>query len=651
MRRQTSGDRLTGRTAGRLAGAVGLLLALCLVAGGVVPSYADAPPEIPHYFSGSISYDGDPVEEGTLVKAFVDDVQAANTTVDDQSRYALEVPGTAGAEVTFEVGGVPANQTATWQSGKVQQLNLTIDEPPEPPTYALTMAADPPAGGNAIDVAGKGAYAANATVTIKAEPAAGYAFGNWTANTTVTFGSVTAAQTTFTMPTQAVTVTAHFGEVVYKLTMAADPVVGGNAIDVGGKGAYAAGATVTIRAVANPGYGFANWTANTTVTFSNATAAETTFTMPAQTVSVTAHFGVAYNLTMAVDPVAAGDAIDVGAKGAYAAAATVRIRAVANPGYGFVDWTANPAVTFADATADETTFTMPAQAVTITAHFEVVEVSYVLTMAADPVAGGNPIDVGGKGAYAPGATVRIKAEPAAGYAFGNWTANPTVAFGNATAEETTFTMPAQVVTVTAHFAEASSPPGVPTVTTLATTDISSYAGTIHMSYTVGYFIPVEVRFACKRLTDPAWFYTTWVSRTADGNYTEVLTGLVSQTQYEFKGQLRYGSTVIEGVTRQFTTATGSGTNLNDLLANFGCFIATAAYGSPTAEQIDVLREFRDVVLLESTVGSRFVALYYRLSPPVADFIARSDLLRTLVRELLVDPIVWLVGATADTWRN
>jgi hypothetical protein len=84
---------------------------------------------------------------------------------------------------------------------------------------------------------------------------------------------------------------------------------------------------------------------------------------------------------------------------------------------------------------------------------------------------------------------------------------------------------------------------------------------------------------------------------------------------------------------------------------FECFIATAAYGTPTAEQIDVLREFRDVVLLESTVGSQFVALYYRLSPPIADFIARSDLLRTLVRELLVDPIVWIVEATGDIWRN
>ena len=84
---------------------------------------------------------------------------------------------------------------------------------------------------------------------------------------------------------------------------------------------------------------------------------------------------------------------------------------------------------------------------------------------------------------------------------------------------------------------------------------------------------------------------------------------------------------------------------------FECFIATAAYGTPTAEQINVLREFRDVVLLESTAGSRFVALYYRLSPPIADFIARSYLLRTLVRELLVDPIVWIVEATGEIWRN
>jgi polyhydroxybutyrate depolymerase len=78
-----------------------------------------------------------------------------------------------------------------------------------------------------------------------------------------------------------------------------------------------------------------------------------------------------------------------------------------------------------------------------------------------------------------------------------------------------------------------------------------------------------------------------------------------------------------------------------------CFIATAAYGTSTAEQLDVLREFRDGVLLKSTVGSRLVDLYYQVSPPIADFISEHSFVRTIVRELLIDPIVWVVEATGD----
>ena len=51
------------------------------------------------------------------------------------------------------------------------------------------------------------------------------------------------------------------------------------------------------------------------------------------------------------------------------------------------------------------------------------------------------------------------------------------------------------------------------------------------------------------------------------------------------------------------------------------------------------------------VGSRFVALYYRLSPPVADVISGNSFLRTMVRECLVDPVVWMVEATGDIWRE
>jgi len=184
---------------------------------------------------------------------------------------------------------------------------------------------------------------------------------------------------------------------------------------------------------------------------------------------------------------------------------------------------------------------------------------------------------------------------------------------------------------------------VPTVTTGAAANITSYSAIVNMSYTGGSLSSVEVRFACKTADDQEAFYTTWTSVTGNGTYSEKLTGLASKTEYEFNTQLRYDSTVIEGATRQFTTSTGASSGF--------CFIATAAYGTPAAEQIDVLREFRDVALLRSGPGSQFISLYYRLSPPIADFIARSDLPRTLVREFLVDPIVWVVQATRDMWRN
>jgi polyhydroxybutyrate depolymerase len=82
-----------------------------------------------------------------------------------------------------------------------------------------------------------------------------------------------------------------------------------------------------------------------------------------------------------------------------------------------------------------------------------------------------------------------------------------------------------------------------------------------------------------------------------------------------------------------------------------CFIATAAYGTSTAKQLDVLRDFRDEVLLKSTVGSRLVDLYYQISPPIADFVSQHSFVRTLAREFLIDPIVWVVEATGNVWQN
>ena len=69
-----------------------------------------------------------------------------------------------------------------------------------------------------------------------------------------------------------------------------------------------------------------------------------------------------------------------------------------------------------------------------------------------------------------------------------------------------------------------------------------------------------------------------------------------------------------------------------------CFIATAAYGSPIAAELDTLREFRDTKLESNRVGRNLVAFYYAVSPSLAVIIARSEGMRALVR-LQLDPVI------------
>ncbi|MCE3009828.1 MAG: hypothetical protein LW875_04360 [Proteobacteria bacterium] len=80
-----------------------------------------------------------------------------------------------------------------------------------------------------------------------------------------------------------------------------------------------------------------------------------------------------------------------------------------------------------------------------------------------------------------------------------------------------------------------------------------------------------------------------------------------------------------------------------LLDGQSCFIATAAFGSSMAPQVNLLRQFRSEVLLKFQAGRSFVKWYYENSPDWALKISQSESLRALVRVLLWPMVagVWM----------
>jgi YVTN family beta-propeller protein len=71
-----------------------------------------------------------------------------------------------------------------------------------------------------------------------------------------------------------------------------------------------------------------------------------------------------------------------------------------------------------------------------------------------------------------------------------------------------------------------------------------------------------------------------------------------------------------------------------------CFIATAAYSSPSHPHLKILRDFRDRFLLKTPEGWVMVHFYYKFSPSAAAIIAKHKALRVAVRVVLL-PLVAL----------
>jgi len=67
----------------------------------------------------------------------------------------------------------------------------------------------------------------------------------------------------------------------------------------------------------------------------------------------------------------------------------------------------------------------------------------------------------------------------------------------------------------------------------------------------------------------------------------------------------------------------------------GCFIATEAFGSGMDGHVKILSEFRDKRLVTNPIGRGIINTYYKLSPPVANYLHKHPLARAVVRYTLV----------------
>ena len=169
-----------------------------------------------------------------------------------------------------------------------------------------------------------------------------------------------------------------------------------------GGGVFTEGASVTITAnEPTIGKKFSGWTIEG-ISGLDTTQTSITFNMPAGNVTATANYeDIEYTVT-----VNGGTTINEKAKAKYGE--TVTITATVPTGKRFVEWTSESGIAFADKTNATTTFTMPAEDVTVTATFE--DETYRIT-----VNGGT-----GSGTYKEGESVTITAEDKEGKEFKGW---------------------------------------------------------------------------------------------------------------------------------------------------------------------------------------------------------------------------------------
>jgi len=388
----------------------------------------------------------------------------------------------------------------------------------------------------------------------------------------------------------------------------------GGSVTTPGEGMFIYDAETVVELVAEPGehYRFVEWTGNVD-TIADVNAAATNITMN-DSYSITANFELEpawYSLT--ISSTEGGELITPGeGTSIYAASTVVDLVAEPGEGYRFVEWTGDVS-TIANVYAAATNITMD-NSYSITANFELEPGWYSLTISSTE--GGSVTEPGeGTSIHAASTVVDLVAQPDQGYQFMKWTGDVgTIA--DVYAAETSITMN-DSYSITANFETWHPEP-------VALLMVSSTEGG---SVTT----PGEGIFLCPLGTE-----VNLVAEAGSG--------------YQFANWSGDVNT-IDDVDAAQTTITMD--NSYSIRANFQgagsrCCAATAAYGTPVAEEIEILREFRDEYLLTSPVGKGLMEFYYRVSPPIAEFITEHPSLKPVVRAGLAPAVVMSTVAVNTT---
>ena len=289
---------------------------------------------------------------------------------------------------------------------------------------------------------GGGKYAAGTSVTVKVTVPMGKTFESWSfTGVVLNTAQLTQEEITFEMPENDVVLTALFKDIVYDIT-----VTNGTASAPTAK--YQEKITVTADDPAT-GKEFDKWVVSG-ITLSDEDLAKSTvtFEMPASSVTMEATYkDVVYQVA-----VTNGTATPEMAK--YQAEVTVTANAPATDMY-FDKWEVT-GITLSDEDLAKSTLTfqMPAGNVTFTATY--LSVTKYEIVVVDGTKDKSPARAG--------ETITITANPAKpGKVFDKWTcetAGVTIEFESATSAKTTFVMPANKITIQAHFRDIEAAPSI-----------------------------------------------------------------------------------------------------------------------------------------------------------------------------------------------